>query len=262
MDIDVVKEPDQVTEIIPVIKSAWGMEHLEQLVKDVVAAMRFHGGLVLLARDSGKVVGMHYSFPGYRNGRVYLYSHMTGVIQDKKYSGVGEALKLAQREWARSQGYNLVAWTFDPLMSLNANFNFNKLGVFSRTYLRNFYGSMEDSLNFGLPTDRVVAEWWNDYSKPHFPDPEDFINSPSVMTDVNPDANGDTLGLFIPGDFVSMKREKPEPSREVRFALRNAFESFFKKKYTLVSFNRKESYYTLVKNFQPAERYGRNIFED
>lgn len=262
MEINVVSDPDEVSEIIPVIRSAWGMEHMDQLVKDVVASMRFHGGLVLLARDSGKVVGMHYSFPGYRNGRIYLYSHMTGVIQDLKYSGVGKALKLAQREWASSHGYNLVAWTYDPLMALNANFNFNKLGVFSRTYLRNFYGEMEDSLNFGMPTDRFVAEWWNGYAKPRMSDPKVFVNDPAQMYTENFSDESDVVGVYIPKDFVSVKKEDKELANKIRMGTRDIFEHLFSKGYSAVGFNRENSYYTFKKERKIEESFGKNIFLD
>lgn len=262
MDIDIVTDPDEIKEIIPVIRSAWGLESMEQLIKDIVAAMRFHGGLVLLARDGEKILGMHYSFPGYRNGRVYLYSHMTGVLQQDKYRGVGQALKFAQREWARSHGYSLVAWTYDPLMALNANFNFNKLGVFSRTYLRNFYGSMEDSLNFGLPTDRFVAEWWNDYSRPKIQEPKEFVNSPSELTELHLAETGRIVGLHIPPDFVAMKREDKDLALKVRLALRSAFETLMASGYCVTGFDKNGSFYILAKNFQPAEKYGKNIFLD
>lgn len=262
MDINVVSDPDEISEIIPVIKSAWGMEKMDQLVKDIVASMRFHGGLVLLARESGNVVGMHYSFPGYRNGRVYLYSHMTGVIQDLKYSGVGKALKLAQRDWASSHGYNLVAWTYDPLMALNANFNFNKLGVFSRTYLRNFYGQMEDSLNFGMPTDRFVAEWWNGYIKPRLPVPGSFANDSAELFASHPDVDSPSIGVYIPGDFVSIKKSDPDLALKIRMGLRETFENLFAKGYNAVGFNREEAYYTFVKDEKIVANYGKNIFRD
>lgn len=262
MEINVVTDPDIIREIVPVIRSAWGMEDLEQLVKDMVAAMRFHGGLVLLAHDGGKPIGMHFSFPGYRNGRVYLYSHMTGVVHQDKYQGVGRALKLAQQEWARSHGYNLIAWTFDPLMALNANFNINKLGVFSRTYLRNFYGSMEDSLNFGLPTDRIVAEWWSDYSRPKMAEPRKFLNSPDAPENVDMNTLERNLGLHIPKDFVSLKKDSPERGMAIRMSLREAFEKLLGNDYTITGFNREKSFYTFTRDFTQARNYGRNIFLD
>jgi predicted GNAT superfamily acetyltransferase len=53
----------------------------------------------------------------------------------------------------------LMTWTFDPLESRNARLNFHKLGAICRTYLRDLYGDMRDTLNAGLPSDRFQVEW-------------------------------------------------------------------------------------------------------
>ena len=261
MEINIVTDPDEIRHIVPVIKSAWGMESMDQLVKDIVAAMRFHGGLVLLAREADEVIGMHFSFPGFRNGKTYLYSHMTGVTHQDKYRGVGEALKLAQKEWAGTHGYDLIAWTYDPLMALNAHFNINKLGAVVRTYLRNFYGSMEDALNFGLPTDRFVAEWWINYTKPKIPSPEVFLNSPEAFGKVDMDFKNDCIGLYIPKDFVSMKRNDKDSALNVRMSLRSALEKAFKNKYDVVDFNKNGGYYVLWKNMEFEKTHPGRIFD-
>ena len=262
MEVQVVTDPDEIREIVPVIKSAWGMQDLGQLVKDIVASMRFHGGLVLLAKEGKKVVGMHFSFPGYRHGQPYLYSHMTGVVNESKYGGVGRTLKLAQKEWARDHGFKLIAWTYDPLMALNANFNFNKLGVFSRTYLRNFYGEMEDSLNFGMPTDRFVAEWWLDYEKKAAVKPETFANDLESPPKMNMDLGARTVGIHISPDFVALKKANSGEALRLRMATREAFEKLFSHGYAAVDFNREESYYTFAKGNEFVEKLGRNIFLD
>lgn len=262
MEVQVVTDPDEINEIVPVVKSAWGMQDLGQLVKDIVAAMRFHGGLVLLARDGGEVIGMHFSFPGYRHGQPYLYSHMTGVVNEKKYGGVGKALKLAQKDWAREHGFKLIAWTYDPLMALNANFNFNKLGVFSRTYLRNFYGSMEDSLNFGMPTDRFVAEWWLDYRKDESISPKVFANDAGSLSVMKLDLESESIGVHIPPDFVSMKKAAPQEALRIRNATRQAMETLFSMGYTATDFNREESFYTFSKGNEFIKKLGVNVFLD
>jgi chorismate synthase len=262
MDVQVITDPDEIREIVPVIKSAWGMQDLGQLVKDVVASMRFHGGLVLLAKERGKTLGMHFSFPGYRHGQPYLYSHMTGVISESKYGGVGKTLKLAQKEWAKEHGYKLIAWTYDPLMTLNANFNFNKLGVFSRTYLRNFYGEMEDSLNFGMPTDRFVAEWWIDYNKPSMKEPETFANESNNIGEIEINTQSTTIGLHISPDFVALKKNDSLEATKIRMATREAMETLFQNGYAAVDFNREESYYTFSKENEYVKKLGRNIFLD
>jgi predicted GNAT superfamily acetyltransferase len=72
---------------------------------------------------------------------------------------LGYKLKLAQRETVLVQGINLITWTFDPLQSLNAYFNFTKLGVISNRYVINFYGEEATSFLHQTGTDRFWVKW-------------------------------------------------------------------------------------------------------
>ena len=56
--------------------------------------------------------------------------------------------------------FALMEWTFDPLEVRNAYLNIARLGAMVRRYEPNFYGTISSSLQGGLPTDRMVAEWW------------------------------------------------------------------------------------------------------
>jgi predicted GNAT superfamily acetyltransferase len=51
-------------------------------------------------------------------------------------------------------------WTFDPLEIKNAYLNIEKLGAIARRYNVNQYGITSSPLQGGLPSDRLVAEWW------------------------------------------------------------------------------------------------------
>ena len=53
-------------------------------------------------------------------------------------------------------------WTFDPLEIKNAYLNIHKLGAIVRRYRVNFYGVSSSRLQGGLPTDRLLAEWYLD----------------------------------------------------------------------------------------------------
>jgi predicted GNAT superfamily acetyltransferase len=117
------------------------------------------GGLVLGAYDGDHLIGFLSSIPGLRNNISYWHSHMLVVTESHRNTGIGMRLKLAQRDYAMQQGIPLIEWTFDPLEARNAYFNFHKLGVIVRRYYRNFYGGTS-GVQGGLPTDRVVAEWW------------------------------------------------------------------------------------------------------
>src|SRR3970282_1162763 len=87
-------------------------------------------------------------------------SHMLAVLPEYRDQKIGYRLKLAQREAVHEQAVRLITWTYDPLESRNANLNINRLGGIVRTYKRNHYGEMQDGLNAGLPSDRLLVEWW------------------------------------------------------------------------------------------------------
>ena len=106
------------------------------------------------------MVGFVYSIVGMKDRQVLQWSHMLGVLKDYANSGLGRQLKLAQRDRALAQGYELIEWTFDPLQTLNAHLNFTKLGVVAEEYHRNVYGESTSVLHKGTPTDRLVAQWW------------------------------------------------------------------------------------------------------
>jgi predicted GNAT superfamily acetyltransferase len=85
---------------------------------------------------------------------------MLAVRDSFRNHGLGRRLKLAQRDDALAQGYELLEWTFDPLEIKNAHLNLVRLGAIARRYSVNHYGYSSSPLQGGLPTDRLVAEWW------------------------------------------------------------------------------------------------------
>jgi predicted GNAT superfamily acetyltransferase len=85
---------------------------------------------------------------------------MLGVLPAYRNTGLGRRLKLEQREYALARGVDLIEWTFDPLELKNAFFNIERLGAIARRYVHNQYGRTSSHLHGGLPTDRLVAEWW------------------------------------------------------------------------------------------------------
>jgi predicted GNAT superfamily acetyltransferase len=112
-------------------------------------------------RDSGsELIGFALAFPGVRNGHCYLHSQMLAVRQQYRNGGLGRRMKLFQREDALARGFELMEWTFDPLEIKNAYLNIEKLGAIARRYNVNQYGITSSPLTGGLPTDRLVAEWW------------------------------------------------------------------------------------------------------
>ena len=139
----------------------WGFEEIDLLpVRLFVVASKI-GGHAFGAYDGDRMVGFCLAIPGLKpGGKYYLHSHMLGVRPEYRNSGVGRALKLAQRDDALARSVDLIEWTFDPLEIKNAYFNMERLGAIVRRYVCNQYGNTTSHLHGGLPTDRCTAEWW------------------------------------------------------------------------------------------------------
>ncbi|MGB9490654.1 MAG: GNAT family N-acetyltransferase [Terriglobales bacterium] len=118
------------------------------------------GGHVVGAFDGDQLVSFTLALPGIRNGHSYLHSQMLAVRQEYRNSGLGRRMKLYQREDGLARGFELMEWTFDPLEIKNAYLNIEKLGAIARRYNVNQYGITSSPLQGGLPSDRLVAEWW------------------------------------------------------------------------------------------------------
>ena len=118
------------------------------------------GGQVIGAFDREELIGFALALPAIRNGHSYLHSQMLAVRPQYRNAGLGRRLKFFQREEALSRGIELMEWTFDPIEIKNAYLNIEKLGAIVRRYNVNQYGDSSSPLQGGLPTDRLIAEWW------------------------------------------------------------------------------------------------------
>lgn len=118
------------------------------------------GGQVIGAFEGKRLIGFSLSLPAVRDARFYLHSHMLAVDKKHRNLGLGRKLKLFQREDAIARGFDLIEWTFDPLEIKNSYFNIERLGAIARRYTVNQYGISSSPLQGGLPTDRLIGEWW------------------------------------------------------------------------------------------------------
>jgi predicted GNAT superfamily acetyltransferase len=139
------------------ITSIWGDEGY---INPFLFIAQSHVGCVLNgAFKKDKVIGLNYGFIGKDENQSFLYSHILAVHPDFRASGIGAELKKMQAVYAKKQGLNCIKWTFDPLQSKNAYFNFHKLGATCNIYVPNFYGKMTNKLNRGVDSDRLLIEW-------------------------------------------------------------------------------------------------------
>jgi predicted GNAT superfamily acetyltransferase len=152
---------DELAAVIGLFDEIWVPEDRNSLIHvDLLRALTKSGNYAGGAFDlqSGKLLGACVGFFG-PPAHAELHSHIAGVVPAGLGRSVGFALKLHQRAWALRRSVAVIAWTYDPLIRRNAYFNLAKLGAGSAEYLPNFYGTMDDAINGGTETDRMLVRW-------------------------------------------------------------------------------------------------------
>jgi predicted GNAT superfamily acetyltransferase len=151
---------DELRACVTLQKEIWNFTDSELVPLRMFVVAEKVGGQVMGAFEGTEMVGFALSVPGTRSGHIYLHSHMLAVRKEHRNSGLGRRLKLLQREDALARDIELIEWTFDPLEIKNAYLNIEKLGAIARRYNINQYGVTSSPLQGGLPSDRLIAEWW------------------------------------------------------------------------------------------------------
>lgn len=228
-------------------RRAWGITEDGYIVP--VATMvgaQLHGGLVLGAfLPDGQAAGLSFAFLGKLEGRLCLYSQLTGVVPSFQGQGIGYKLKRIQWDYARSEGLALLAWAFDPLQEGNAHFNLDRLGATCVRFIENMYGLRTDSLNEGVPTDRLIAEWSTTETARRSVDPTTAASLPRMLEgglrcmDESPaDPVEPQVLLEIPDDIQHIRKtERPVADAWAR-AVRSAFTRAFARGYRATGFVR------------------------
>lgn len=210
-------------------KEIWGVPDLDVVPLTHLIAAKAAGGVLIGAFDRQTMVGFVYGFVAQEHGEIAHHSHMLAVKHAYRNFHLGYKLKLAQREAVLAQGINLITWTFDPLQSLNAYFNFTKLGVISNRYVINFYGEEAASFLHQTGTDRFWVKW--------------LLTSERVVqrlktTNPTRENPSDKLLIEIPADINTLQEQKPELALEWRQRTRREFTEAIAAGYTVVDFYR------------------------
>ena len=184
-------------EVVALFATIWGREANPPMTVELLRAFTKSGNYVGGAFENGRLVGACVGF-FHAPAEDALHSHIAGVHPGLNRRHVGFALKLHQRAWALLRGVSEIAWTFDPLVSRNAYFNLVKLGAQPAEYLRNFYGTMLDTINGDDDSDRLLVRWQ--------------LRSPGVVAACGGQytparladelASGATVGLGISGEWA------------------------------------------------------------
>lgn len=151
---------DELSACVSLHQDVWNFSDAELVPLRMFVVAQKIGGQAIGAFDDGKLVAFALSLPGARGGRSYLHSQMLAVQSAYRNAGLGRQIKLFQRAEALARGFELMEWTFDPLEIKNSYLNIERLGAIARRYHVNQYGLTSSPLQGGLPSDRLVAEWW------------------------------------------------------------------------------------------------------
>lgn len=236
-------------------EATWGSEDVVPLT--LLKAAQKVGGIVAGAFDSsGRMLGSVFGLTGMREGQPTHWSHMLAVTPEARGRGLGYGLKMFQRDALLDVGIDRMCWTFDPLESINAHFNINRLGVRPVEYVPDMYGDGEGNLlHQGLGTDRFIVRW--DLHGAHAESLAASGNAP-VVNEVNGDrwdvsrtAECRCVRIETPHDIQRLKRAQPSQARAWRMSTREAFLYYFGEGFAVTGFERDDAnryYYILESN--------------
>jgi predicted GNAT superfamily acetyltransferase len=237
VEIHPITDPDSAHRVSRLLTDIWapGLDRpivAAEIIRSLAHANNY-GSMAVAGTD---VVGAALGFLGADDSGTYLHSYIAGVREVLRGVNVGFALKQDQRAWTLAHGLTRVTWTFDPLVRRNAYFNLVKLGATAVAFHRNFYGSMQDTVNAGDQSDRILIEWNLDSPRAVEASvlggqPRDLAALDGRMTTVRLFVGADgtpeirpergALELVqIPDDIVALRQADPDLGRRWRLALR------------------------------------------
>ena len=217
VEIALARTDDEVDAALALAERVWGAP---PVTLPIARAQTFAGWYVSVALDDDTPIGMCAGFVGVHDPAerpdLHLHSHLAAVDPTARGQGIGRALKRHQREWCLDRGIEHVSWTFDPLVRENARFNLHHLGAVGDRYLVNLYGEMDDDINRGQPSDRLLV-WWDLTSERTMR----ALDGPLPTPDPSPG------GVATPERIAAMRAHDPEAALRWRLDVRTAMVEAF-----------------------------------
>ncbi len=209
-------------------RKIWGYAEDEVYPLRLFVNLQKIGGMVLGAfAPGGEIVGFVTGMPAWRNERRYIHSLALGVKAGHENRGLGQRLKLQQRRLALDANIDCIEWTFDPMRAKNAFLNLARLGAISRRYTPDYYGAVKSRLQQGLPSDRLICEWW--------------LKSPRVKRAIagkpprDPQAKP-VAQVEIPADMKSWADDHPREARAAQAKVRMRLTGLFRRGLVITGF--------------------------
>lgn len=216
---------EQVFAASAVLDEVWGERGgmPPNLLRALAHSGNYAVGLYDTAGDDERIIGASVAFfaaPAARS----MHSHITGVLAGYRSQGLGRVLKQHQRAWALARDVGHVTWTFDPLVARNAHFNLRVLGARATEYLVDHYGPMDDAVNRGDETDRLMVSW--------------ALAAPAAV----PSESDVVTSVAVPRDIELLRRTDPAEALEWRYRVRDAFGGLGEDGFVVLGFDDERGY--------------------
>lgn len=218
--------------------------------------------LVIGAYLKDQLIGFNYSE---RQDDDLLYSYVLGIKREYREVGVGELIKLKQKEVAEELGLTKCKWVFEPLEARMAQLNFTKLRGYSTSYFKD--REVEIGTARVSPVDRLEVEL--DVAD------HDYLRWDAKIEEVAEEVTEiapwslNVVGLPVLGDFdmeitnskdaytlpiptyiTKVTIESPSLAEDWRYKTRAVFSALFEQGYAvmrLIPTNEHVSHYLFVK---------------
>ncbi len=213
---------EQIFAATEVLSEVWGGDRTG-MPPNLLRALAHSGNYVVGLFDGERMVGASaawFAAPAARS----MHSHITGILPDYRGRGLGRLLKEHQREWAFARDVGHITWTFDPLVARNAHFNVRVLGARITEYLVDHYGAMDDGVNRGDESDRLMATW--------------ALAAPASA----PREVDEVTSVPVPHDIEELRRADPPEALEWRYRVRDAFGGLLQDGFIVVGFDDERGY--------------------
>lgn len=202
-----IRELESVADVFAasaVLAEVWGGDRTG-MPPNLLRALAHSGNYAVGLWDGDAMIGASVGFFARPSARS-MHSHITGVLPGHQHRGLGRLLKQHQRDWALARDVGRITWTFDPLVARNAHFNLCVLGARVTEYLVDHYGAMDDGVNRGDESDRVMVTWA--LAAPPAPTPDDARTVASVA---------------VPRDIEALRVSAPQDAADWRPRVREEF---------------------------------------
>jgi len=213
LSIEVAVTPADAALISTIFDEVWSVRSM--VSPEIMVAALHNGAYGAVAWRDGKPVGAAFALVGLPlDGQTMpnLHSHAAGVVATAANSGIGYALKLHQFSWAKQHGFGTVTWTFDPLVRRNAWFNIVKLGTKVLGYHQNFYGELDDGINAGEQSDRLLVRW-------------DIADRAAPLASTFVQSNPNDVLVATPADIELLRKTDTAQAADWRVRQRTAFDA-------------------------------------